>query len=58
MLLAGRKVRTLDDTLRVFQDRDLNSAVVGNFPKGVEIQLRAVSEIYKRQCNNRPRNGA
>lgn len=49
MLLAGRKVRTLDDTLQVFQDRDLNSAVVGNFPKDVEIQLGGVSEIEGRE---------
>ena len=47
--LAGRKVRTLDDTLRVFQDRDLNSPVIGHSRTGVEIQLGAVSEIDGRE---------
>ena len=47
--IANRKVRTLDDTLRVFQDRDLNSPVIGHSPEGVEIQLGAVSEIEGRE---------
>jgi hypothetical protein len=47
--LQGRKVRTLDDTLRAFQDRDLNSPVIGQLPAGVEIQLGAVSEIEGRE---------
>jgi hypothetical protein len=47
--IANRKVRTLDDTLRVFQDRDLNSPVIGQLPNGVEIQLGAVSEIEGRE---------
>ena len=47
--LAGCKVRTLDDGLRVFQDHDLNSPVIGQLPKDVEIQLGGVFEIEGRE---------
>jgi hypothetical protein len=47
--LAGCKVRTLDDALRVFQDHDLTSPVIGQLPKDVEIQLGGVLEIEGRE---------
>lgn len=47
--LAGRKVRTLDGALRVFEDRDFNSAVRSVLPYGAEIQLGATSEVDGRE---------
>lgn len=47
--LADRKVRTLDDSLRLFQRCDLKSPVIGCIPKGAELQLGAVSEIEGRE---------
>jgi Zn-dependent protease with chaperone function len=47
--LTGRRLRTLDDTLRVFQDRNFNSTVVAQLPKGADIQLGAASEFEGRE---------
>jgi len=47
--LEGRKLQTLDDALRVFEDRDLNSAVRSQLPRGAEIQLGAASEVDGRE---------
>jgi len=47
--LADRKVRTLDDSLRLFQNRDLNSPVIEDIPEGAEVQLGAASEIEGRE---------
>lgn len=47
--LAGRKVRTLDDALLVYQDRDLSSGVVARPPNGTEVQLGSLSELDGRE---------
>ena len=38
-----RKVTTTDDTLQIYQDRDLGSNVVVRVPKGTDIQIGAVT---------------
>jgi hypothetical protein len=47
--LLGRKVRTSDDALRVFQTPDLNAVVRCQVPCGAEIQLGAVLEADGRE---------
>jgi len=47
-VLKGRKVKTVDDSLKVFSDRDVNSASRG-LGVGFEIQLGAISEFEGRQ---------
>ena len=43
--LRGAKVRTFDDTLRIFEDPDFQSAVKFEVPYGTELQLGAATEI-------------
>lgn len=47
--LTGQRIRTLDDSLRVFQNHDLNSDVIRQIPQGLEIQLGAATEIDGRE---------
>jgi hypothetical protein len=47
--LAGRRLRTLDDALQVYQSCDFNSPVVAQLPRGAEIQLGAASEFEGRE---------
>lgn len=47
--LVGRKVRTTDNALRVFEACDVNSAVRSQLPIEAEIQLGTASEIGGRE---------
>ena len=47
-LLAGAKVRVLDDALVVYQDCDLQSPVLASVHGGTEIQLGPMSEVEGR----------
>ena len=47
--LEGRTVRTLDDTLIIYQDRDFNSSVVGRPVKGSEIRIASPSIVEGRE---------
>jgi len=47
--MAGRKVRTFDDGLVVYEGCDVNSAVISRPLKGSEIQLGLSSEIERRE---------
>ena len=47
--MAGRKVRTFDDGLVVYEGCDVNSAVISRPLKGSEIQLGSSSEIEERE---------
>jgi hypothetical protein len=47
--LAGRMVKTVDDALVVYRDRDLQSDIVARPAKGTEIQLRSVSDLGGRE---------
>jgi hypothetical protein len=46
---AGKTVKTLDDGLRVFEKRELGSAVRFQPPPGFEIRLGAVFEVDGRE---------
>ncbi len=46
---ALRRVRTLDDAIQVFQDRDFDSAVISRVRQGVELQLGATSQVFRRE---------
>jgi hypothetical protein len=46
--LAGRTVKTVDDALTVYSERNLSSAHIG-LDKGVEIQLGKVSDVDGRE---------
>ena len=47
--LERKKRKTLDDTLMIFQDRDLNSPIACHPPMGADIQLSSRSEIEGRE---------
>lgn len=47
--LAGCRIRTTDNAVRILQAHDLNSTVVAELPGGTEVQLGAASEIDGRE---------
>jgi len=46
---TGRRARTIDGAVRVFQDRDLNSAMKSEVPQGVVLHLGVASEVGGRE---------
>jgi hypothetical protein len=47
--LAGTRVQTFDNTLRIFEDSDFQSAVKSEVPYGTVLQLGATTEIAGRE---------
>jgi hypothetical protein len=47
--LAGAKVQTFDNALRIFEDPDFQSAVKFEVPYGAVLQLGATTEIAGRK---------
>lgn len=47
--LPGRRVKTLDGTLMLYQGRDLRSSVISRLPAEAEIQLGSRSEVDGRE---------